>query len=77
MDKFGIFKLLNSFLDNYKNQATNTTAPDTLLNGIETLFPKKSNPPKPSDPPYPLQKNMLSTMQSHDQFVKRVKEKNT
>lgn len=84
MDKFGIFKLLNSFLDNYKTPLTKdsplgdqNSKTDSLLDGLKSLIPEKQATPKPSQPPYPLQKNMISTMQNHDEFVKRVREKNT
>ncbi len=79
MDKFGIFKLLNSFLDFYKQNS----------NGDKTFsfFPKSEKPTsleqasteKPvssfSKNQQPLQEQMLSTIRSHDAFVKRVNSK--
>ncbi len=68
MDKFGIFNLLSSFLD--KNQhPENAVQPENPLHRTETSTPKPI-------PVIPLQSNMLNTMNSHDLFVKRVKEKN-
>ncbi len=95
MDKFGIFKLLNSFLSqNGQNNTSQTENPlgaqnnenplATLLNSL-TKGTKSSadniSPPAPKTQNdnktfAPLQSAMLSTMNSHDQFVKRVKEKN-
>ena len=84
MDKFGIFKLLNSFLgsNNSKNDADQNQSPTTQndLSGFLSAFDnfnKASAPPKKVEktPPPPLQASMLSTMNSHDEFIKRVKEK--
>jgi hypothetical protein len=86
MDKFGIFNLLNSFfsLNRQKSQSTdnenNKTSLDsilsTLTNSLKNNTPNKEEPPKKQAPFAPLQSSMLSTMSSHDQFIKRVKEKN-
>ena len=67
MDKFGIFKLLNSFYDFYsKNKPiTNENKPSEKTE--TTISPKKVNVPHP-----PLQQSMLTTMSSHDELVKRV-----
>ena len=96
MDKFGIFKLLNSFFNLYgqKNQENpQTTNSDgepqsnpllSILNGLNNKTPQNSgannttnnNAKKTENKPFlPLQENMLSTMNSHDEFVKRVTQK--
>ena len=93
MDKFGIFKLLNSFLGNSSNtQGENMSQKDDnneknnngLMDVLSALSPalntnKKENPNTLAPPPHtsiPLQAGMLNTIKSHDDFVKRVKEKN-
>ncbi len=111
MDKFGIFKLLNSFFDFYKQNSTesstsSSTSQSPLSNATSNLFsslngnslgssPTNSSAPQgekidknpgnnlsekssPSISTHgaPLQEKMLSTMRSHDDFVKRVSEKN-
>ncbi len=68
MDKFGIFKLLNSFYDYYKqnteNQSTETQ---------NTPEEKEIAKPTPSiSPSKPLQTSMLKTISSHDEIVHRV-----
>ena len=94
MDKFGIFKLLNSFL-NFCQQNKGDLAQNSVQNKEQfnlanlvnsltknsTESGKKEVKTSPSTPPLinqtaPLQQSMLSTMTSHEQFVKRVKEKN-
>ena len=76
MDKFGIFNLLGSFLDAYKNQAQerpeNTGENQNPLLKMLTNQNKTPSPQKPVPTMVPLQQNMLSTMHSHDEFVKRV-----
>ena len=74
MDKFGIFKLLNTLFtpsgENSNQQNAVGDALNSLLNSVNT--PKKEQPlPKQSTP---LQSSMLSTMRSHDAFVKRVQQ---
>ncbi len=104
MDKFGIFKLLNSFLNfygqskgndsqqksneninfsdllkglNLGNSATNPTANGKDNGGQQNANQKPAvNSTRERNAP-PLQSSMLYTLNSHDQFVKRVKEKNT
>lgn len=84
MDKFGIFNLLNSFFSLGKNgngqNSENSTATNDLLNNLLSSFSnnKKSeikSEKNVSAPPMPLQNSMLSTINSHDQIVKRVREK--
>lgn len=86
MDKFGIFNLLNSFLSqNPSSSSEDTSASATesnplgnLISGLLTPSTQKSNPTKPSEKqptskkPLPLQSSMLYTMNSHDEFIKRV-----
>ena len=92
MDKFGIFNLLNSFL-NFNSNKTTQSQNDSIVNGqsltqgLSNLFsslnatPNAQNGQKPQpneqEKPtvIPLQNAMLSTMSSHDEFVKRVKHK--
>ena len=87
MDKFGIFNLLNSFfpLANQKNESTsnNNNFSSELLSGLLSSFKKDSslniaNQTKKekslNNAPHPLQEQMLSTINSHDQIVKRVKQ---
>ena len=94
MDKFGIFKLLNSFLGQDGNSPSQSgTENSSFNNGVTDLLssflkggikensssnPEKAAPKKPTpDRAFaPLQRSMLSTMNSHDEFIKRVKEKN-
>ncbi|MBE7086682.1 MAG: hypothetical protein E7369_00095 [Clostridiales bacterium] len=88
MDKFGIFKLLSSFLSYYqqnfpqKNSATNAqnsnqnTTPQSFLDGISSILSPTQKDPSPSQPTKktekPLQSEMLKTIASHDDFVRRV-----
>ncbi|MBO7344680.1 MAG: hypothetical protein J6U92_01935 [Clostridia bacterium] len=100
MDKFGIFNLINSFLNFSNANQTETNSATTLekqpssnniLSTLTELINKNSGAngtsqtPPTSTPksqketlkaPLPLQSQMLSTMNSHDDFIKRVKEKN-
>ncbi len=71
MDKFGIFNLLNSFLG-FANEKKESE------NGVSSPAPRYSTPDVPTEKPkfLPLQQGMLSVMRSHDEFVKRVREKN-
>ena len=83
MDKFGIFKLLGSFLESYKALGENSNADlqkkDNPLSKILSSFTQKPNPaptPTPAQAvPLPLQSGMINTMKSHDEFVKRVIQK--
>ena len=84
MDKFGIFKLLNSFFNFYEQNKENFTQKSSGLN-LDSLLSSFSKPPQKESEtattkepiqktPYPpLQASMLYTMSSHDEFVKRVK----
>ncbi len=84
MDKFGIFNLLNSFFsfnktENGQTNDNSTQSADLLSNILSTFSNNKSSENKPEktqvSPPLPLQNSMLSTINSHDAIVKRVKEK--
>lgn len=91
MDKFGIFKLLNSFFSFYgqksQNQQENAFEQseknsDLFSNLVNNLVNKSSNTrPQPDTNTQhaqkPLQTDMLKTMSSHEEFIKRVKQKNT
>ena len=71
MDKFGVFNLLSSLLT--KTQQENTTTP----NNFSTPNQEKSEQVSPRfSTPLPLQADMIKTMTSHDEFIKRVKQKN-
>ena len=83
MDKFGIFNLLNSFFSFNKAESgqseNNANQPADLLgNLLSTFSNNKSSENKPEktplSSPMPLQNSMLSTINSHDQIVKRVRE---
>ena len=91
MDKFGIFNLLNSFLKTNGENSPKTFDDSTdknkdLLSTISSVLSGNStpNPPQkensqPMPPPHslvPLQSQMLSTMISHDEFIKRVNKSN-
>ena len=79
MDKFGIFKLLNSFFDYYKENKKdlpeNINAIFNGLTGKPEEKPVDKNTKAPEIKPMPLQHKMLSTIKSHDELVKRVLEK--
>ncbi len=79
MDKFGIFKLLSSLFDFYnKNPSAFSTKKDDSI-PPQPSAEVKASPQKEGilkDEFLPLQQNMLSTMKTHDDFVRRVKEKN-
>lgn len=73
MDKFGIFNLLSSLFNGNNTNSDNKIQEDLVDNkaifdnGAETKSAKKrANLP-------PLQNSMLLTMKTHDEFIKRVK----
>lgn len=83
MDKFGIFNLLNSFFpltksENGQNTPDSPTTNDLLGNLLSSLSNNKKvetdNKKATLSTPLPLQSSMLSTINSHDQIVKRVRE---
>ena len=71
MDKFGVFNLLSSLLS--KSQQENSSSANLVASDSSK---NTEQPPKPLDPPLPLQASMINTMTSHDEFIKRVKQKN-
>ena len=78
MDKFGIFKLLNSFYDFYsKSKGDNSLSPPIeKAEKMENMggFSSKDNTlPIPPQKVAPLQNSMLSTMKNHDEILRRVK----
>lgn len=93
MDKFGIFNLLNSFFplngssssnnsqSEEKNSDPNANPLSGILNALNGNIQKNSTAEKKENqlpkPAPPLQSGMLSIMNSHDAFIKRVKEKHT
>lgn len=81
MDKFGIFKLLNSFYDFYsKNKGDNSqSSPFENVEKSENQSGFSNNENKNVAPPkkmVPLQNSMLSTMKNHDEILRRVKQGN-
>jgi len=98
MDKFGIFKLLNSFFNlngnntaNANNESETTSSKNdfNLTNFLNAFNSANDKPTQPETPePHktqpqtkkvlpPLQSSMINTIISHDEFVKRVKDKNS
>ena len=84
MDKFGIFNLLNSFFTpTAQSNATNNTndsSANDFISGILNSFSNQENTkaqsvqkPKEQPVPLPLQSGMISVMNEHDAFIKRVK----
>lgn len=72
MDKFGIFNLLNSFLDFYKsNSAQNST--QTAKESPPFTQQKKAEKDNENVSPPSLSSQLLSISQKHDEHVKRVK----
>lgn len=77
MDKFGIFKLLNSFCDYYdktvkskKTDFKETQSDSDKNTPAKNLEIKRENTSIP--PPVPLQDKMLDTIRRHDEIIKRV-----
>jgi hypothetical protein len=92
MDKFGIFNLLGSLLNQNstpspQNNGDNSNQKNDFLSSLSSLFSNKSpnnssqnlEQKKEEKQPFtqpPLQSKMIYTMTSHDEFVKRVMKKN-
>lgn len=94
MDKFGIFKLLNSFFNFYEqSKSTSSTQENKHSGGFSDFLSafnsqqnqtttQNVNATNPAEKKTaervlpPLQTSMLSTMNSHDEFIKRVKNRN-
>ena len=88
LDKLSILKLIGNFLSNNalnsKQTPTNTsenTNTNTPLSVLENLIKPNSDTPikeqvELKSAPQPLQKELLSAMTSHDEFLKRVNKNN-
>ncbi len=76
MDKFGIFKLLNSFFDFYKNNKDDFFTADKSEKGGCAEKKESSFEENKKLNFIPLQSSMLKTMNSHEDFVKRVMREN-
>lgn len=82
MDKFGVFNLINSFLNYYNNsnssEKTKTDSdPKPLEKTLGSLFNSKK-PEKIEKPnSLPPIKGLYNAMSSHDEFVKRVLKNST
>lgn len=82
MDKFGIFSVLNSFLNGYdKNNRPESEAAER--NFTDSKPPQNQTAVKSDDAKQPqkrvsppLQSSMLNVLNSHDAFIKRVRDKN-
>ncbi len=80
MDKFGIFKLLNSFCDYYdknvknKNGDSSQETPDLGKADLNknSVCNDCKNRNNLSATPVPLQDKMLDTMRRHEEIIKRV-----
>ena len=87
MDKFGIFNILSSLINQNTSSAPTSSSQkvenkDALSSLISSLLKNNSSPNANQNPTQnlpkshaPLNKSMLSTMSNHDQFIKRVKER--
>ena len=83
MDKFGIFKLLNSFFNFYsQNKQEETSKSTDEKSPLDQLFSaikpsstpqNKKEEPITVSPTRPLQSGMLKTINSHDDIIKRAK----
>lgn len=72
MDKFGIFNVLSSLANLYEKSKSQENSDSSKQSQRESPEVKPSTQ-KASFAP--LQNNMINTMSSHDEFVKRVLEK--
>lgn len=70
MDKFGVFNILSSLLSKTQ-QDVPTNSNDSATSTME----KTQQSTNPLTPPLPLQVGMINTMTSHDELIKRVKQK--
>ncbi len=73
MDKFGVFKLLNSFLDFYKANPNAFKKLEQSNNAIPSTQKQENSKPQTFAP---LHEQMLSTARNHELIVRRVMEKN-
>ena len=70
MDKFGIFNLINSFLEGYKSKSPTPSSSPNEVSVVKTS--KKEDGAVSSAPHPPLKEEMLKAIKEHDSFVKRV-----
>lgn len=92
MDKFGIFKLLNSFFDFYKQNSAKVddslsekSSPSQDNFSLENLGKVFSSPTRQKEEPTknkekvsrPLQNEMLKTISNHEQIERRVRKSPT
>lgn len=82
MDKFGVFNLLNSLIGVYeKSKSQNSAASPTENSQPSATYSEpsaektKPNRENPVAVP-PLQRSMIKTLDSHDAFIERVKNRN-
>lgn len=73
MDKFGVFKLLNSFLDFYKSNPNAFKKPEANISNPESPAKQEVKEVKNFAP---LREQMLATSKNHELIVRRVMEKN-
>lgn len=71
MDKFGVFNLLGNLLSKFSTQSIEQSH-ETEQTPQKDTNQKQTN----STVPLPLQAGMINTMTNHDEFIKRVKQKN-
>ena len=71
MDKFGIFSLLNSFSSLLNKEKNEKPSNEETISSNETKNEGTENIPFA-----PLQEQMVQTITSHDEFVKRVMKEN-
>lgn len=88
MDKFGIFSVLNSFFNFYEKnkgdfeqfKSGKTASEKENSSQTSTTSPPNANASKTNEKVItanaPLQQGMIKTMCSHDEFVKRVQNRN-
>ena len=74
MDKFGIFNVINSLAGLY-NKFQNQNPTDSQTTPTQSTVKTQDKTPARASA-VPLQSGMINTMQSHDEFVKRVLGKN-
>ena len=79
MDKFGVFNLVNSLFQLYKNSQYSPQSDENPLFSVLKNLSSNEKPKKEENKPVvkaPLQSQMLNTARTHDEHVKRVLSKN-
>ncbi len=78
MDKFGIFKLLNSLFNFYQEKSSaDSDQPSNKPQPTQAPPSTENKPVQASQqPPAPLQDKMLNIINNHEKIVRRVKGKN-